>query len=392
MSRVRMVAAEVLRSAERESIFVDEALERARNSDLSGRDRGFLTHLVYGVTRRRNTLDWLLKKISGVRKIDNRLLNPLRIALYEMHYLDGAAHAAVNEAVESCRKAGKKSTSFVNAVLRKASTADREALLPEEDAIRHSMPEWILERWKRFYPDQYTDLLESCNRILPVTARVNRLRAKREELSLPAGTHPDSVLLEGSVGDRPEIVEGKISVQDETAMAVAPLLQPEGKRIVDLCASPGGKATHAAELGGRFLRSTSAKRKFCAWRRTPGGSASIFRVSLPMVERLPVSLMRFFSMHPVRIPGFSCVARMPGGASPQKTFRPWQLFSESFSRTQRSSRLLSSIAPVRSSPRRTKSRSTPFFPATRDGTVTTAKSFSRASGQRVVSAPGFVNR
>ena len=261
MSRVRMVAAEVLRSAERESIFVDEALERARSSDLSVRDRGFLTHLVYGVTRRRNTLDWLLKKISGVRKIDNRLLNPLRIALYEMHYLDGAAHAAVNEAVESCRKAGKKSTSFVNAVLRKASTADCDALLPEEDAVRHSMPEWILERWKRFYPDQYTDLLESCNRILPVTARVNRLRAKREELSLPAGTHPDSVLLEGSVGDRPEIVEGKISVQDETAMAVAPLLAPDGKRIVDLCASPGGKATHAAELGGAVLAVDVSEKK-----------------------------------------------------------------------------------------------------------------------------------
>ena len=261
MSRVRMVAAEVLRSAERESIFVDEALERERSAELSSRDRGFLTHLVYGVTRHRNTLDWLLKKISGVRKIDNRLLNPLRIALYEMHYLDGAAHAAVNEAVESCRKAGKKSTSFVNAVLRKASTADRDALLPQDDAIRHSMPEWILARWKRFYPDQYTDLLESCNRILPVTARVNRRRAKREELSLPAGTHPDSVLLEGSVGDLPEMLEGKISVQDETAMAVAPLLEPEGKRIVDLCASPGGKATHAAELGGAVLAVDVSEKK-----------------------------------------------------------------------------------------------------------------------------------
>ncbi len=253
MSRVRILAAKVLRDAERESIFVDEAIERVRGEGMSPRDRAFLTHLVYGVTRHRLTLDHLLKKISGVRKIDDRLLNPLRIGLYEMHYLDGAPHAAVNEAVNAARKSGPKGASFVNAVLRKASTLDREKLLPDDDSIRHSLPGWIICRWKRAYPGRLGALLSACNRILPITARVNRLRTSRSELSLPGGKHPDSVVIDGPVGDRPEIREGLISVQDETAMEVAPLLEPDGKRVIDLCASPGGKATHATELGAKVL-------------------------------------------------------------------------------------------------------------------------------------------
>lgn len=270
MSRIRALAARVLHTAERDSIFVDEAIEQVRGEGISPRDRAFLTHLVYGVTRRRLTLDYLLRKISGVRKIDRRLLNPLRIGLYEMHYLDGAAHAAVNEAVEAARKSGTKGASFVNAVLRKASTIDRERLLPDDDSIRYSIPGWMIRRWKRAYPGRVRSLLSSCNRILPVTARVNRLRTTRNELDLPPGTHPDSVVIDGPVGDRPEIRDGLVSVQDETAMDVAPLLEPEGKRIIDLCASPGGKATHAAELGAKVLAVDISRKKIERVRENAG--------------------------------------------------------------------------------------------------------------------------
>lgn len=245
MSRVRALAARVLRDAERDRRFVDETLETVREGALSGRDRAFLTNLVYGATRHRRTLDFLLRKVSGVREFDPQVLQVLRIGLYEIRFLKGAVHAAVDEAVEVAKKAGVRAGKFVNAVLRKAAAADLDSLLPEDPAIRHSHPDWLVARWRKAYPDRLEEILEADNAVLPVTARVNRQRAK--PLDLPRGGRPESVILEGPPGEHPAVREGLVTVQDETAMGVAPLVA--GARVVDLCASPGGKATHLAELG-----------------------------------------------------------------------------------------------------------------------------------------------
>jgi len=247
MSLVRVLAVRVLRDAERDRRFVDEVLETVREGALSARDRAFLTHLVLGVTRRRRTLDWLLRKISGVREFDPQIHQILRVALYEIFVLRGAAHAAVDEAVEHAKKASARSAKFVNAVLRKAAAADLEALLPEDPGLRTSHPDWLVRRWRRFYGERLEEILEASNAVLPVTARVQLRRTSREALGLKPGNRPDSVILEGPPGESNAVREGLVTVQDETAMAVAPLVA--GNRVVDLCASPGGKATHLAERG-----------------------------------------------------------------------------------------------------------------------------------------------
>ncbi len=250
MSRVRALAVRVLRDAERRKSFVDAVLEEVREEALSARDRAFLTNLVYGVTRRRRTLDFLLRKISGVRDFDPQLHEILRIALYEIHFLRSAVHAAVDEAVELGKKVGQRPAKFVNAVLRKAAAADRERLLPDDPGIFHSYPDWLVRRWRGIF-GEIDDLLEAGNAALPITARVNRLRATRESLGFPMGTRSDSVILDGPVGELAAVRDGLVTVQDETAMGVAPLI--EGALVADLCASPGGKATHLAELGRRVV-------------------------------------------------------------------------------------------------------------------------------------------
>jgi len=251
MSRVRAVAVRVLRDAERGRRFVDDVLDEARQEALSSRDRAFLTHVVYGVTRHRRTLDHLLRKISGVHDFDSQVLQTLRIGLYEIHFLRTAPHAAVDEAVELAKGVSRKSGNFVNAVLRKAIAADREKLIGADWGVRYSYPTWLVERWKRIYGDRTVSILEAGNAILPITARVNRLRTA--PLRFPRGHRPESVVLDGPIGELPELREGLVTVQDETAMSVAPLVEPEGKHIIDLCASPGGKATHLAELRGRVV-------------------------------------------------------------------------------------------------------------------------------------------
>ena len=237
MKNVRALAAQVLIAAEKQ--FVDEALEAQRGAALSRRDKALLTTLAYGVTRWKRELDWLIDRCA--QRVHPEIRQHLRIALFQMRHLDKIPrHAAVNEAVELAKGVSRKSAGFVNAVLRKA--ADME--LPDTVGVRTSHPDWLIERWRRRYKGRDLDgILAADNAILPLTIRPNPLKA----------TGPIEV--EGDPAADPRFDEGLYTVQDETSMKVAPLLDPKPtERILDLCAAPGGKTTHLAELmGGKGL-------------------------------------------------------------------------------------------------------------------------------------------
>ena len=233
MKNVRALAAQVLTAAEKK--FVDEALEAQRGAALSRRDRALLTTLVYGATRWRRELDWLIDRCA--ERVHPEIRQHLRIALFQIRHLDKIPrHAAVNEAVELAKGVSRRSAGFVNAVLRKA--ADLE--LPDALGVRTSHPDWLIERWrKRFAPKELAAVLEADNAVLPVTIRPNPLKAS------------GAIEIEGDPAADPRFAEGLFSVQDETSMKVAPLLSPKaGERVLDLCAAPGGKTTQLAELMG----------------------------------------------------------------------------------------------------------------------------------------------
>lgn len=232
MKNVRAIAAEVLIDAEKRA--VDDALEAQRGAALSRRDRALLTTLVYGVTRWRRPLDWLIDRCA--QRVDPRIRQHLRIALFQIRHLDRIPrHAAVNEAVELAKGVSKKSAGFVNAVLRKAA----DLPLPDNAGLRMSHPDWLVDRWRARYP-ALEALLAAGNAVLPVTARVNRLKVK---------DGPAVIEIEGDPAVDPRFLAGEFTVQDETSMRVAPLLAPKPhERVLDLSAAPGGKTTHLAEL------------------------------------------------------------------------------------------------------------------------------------------------
>jgi len=234
---VRALAAQVLIDAEKR--FVDEALEARRGADLSRRDRALLTTLAYGVTRWKRELDWLIDRCAP--RVDPEIRQHLRVALFQIRHLDKIPrHAAVNEAVELAKGVSRKSAGFVNAVLRKAADLD----LPDTVGVRSSHPDWLIERWrKRYAGPELQSILDADNAILPLTIRPNPLKAS------------GAIEVEGDPAADPRFAEGLYTVQDETSIKVAPLLDPKpGERVLDLCAAPGGKTTHLAELlGGKGL-------------------------------------------------------------------------------------------------------------------------------------------
>lgn len=258
----------------RSGLLLDEVF-RLR-PDLDERDRAFVNHLVQGVFRWRLRLDWYIGQVSRIPlgKIDPPVLNILRLALYQILFLDRVPEsAAVDEAVRQAKQGGGRPIgAFVNGVLRTLCRRKGSLPLPEREedpvlhlAVLHSYPEWLVKKWVDFWGvDQAQELLTAGNQIPGVTLRVNTLRTDRASLirrlaeegvaASPTAYSPVGVTVEHFRGkiDRLDChAEGLYQVQAEAAQISAFFLGVEpGDRVLDVCAGFGGKTTHLAQQMG----------------------------------------------------------------------------------------------------------------------------------------------
>ena len=117
----------------------------AKSLHLEPRDAALASDIVFGTLRHRGEIHALLGQYSKrpADKLDPAVRIALEMAIYQLRFLDRVPdHAAVNDAVELVRRAGKTSaTAFVNAILRRAI---REPV-PVPDTL--STPPWLLKRW-----------------------------------------------------------------------------------------------------------------------------------------------------------------------------------------------------------------------------------------------------
>src|SRR6185369_8091481 len=280
-SAARDVAARVLERVETDASFADSTLDAELTSRrLEPRDAALATELVYGALRWQGYLDWILAPHSRRRlpSLDPRVRVLLRMTAYQIAFLERVpAFAAVNDAVTLAPRSPGVSA-FVNAVLRsfaRRGAREREPAPPRNPidalAARCSFPAWIVERWVvRYGRDEAESLMRALNERPPLTLRANRLRITRDELgrrladedgldSRPTRLAPEGLVVGpgGAPGEWRAFVDGGFAVQDEASMLIARLLAPEpGATVADVCAAPGTKTTHLAELmdnRGRIL-------------------------------------------------------------------------------------------------------------------------------------------
>lgn len=273
----REAALRALRDVDVKAAYANLALDHhLSGSKLEGRERALATELAYGVTRRRATLDWAISQVATrpLEKMDPWVRNILREAVYQILYMDRIPHsAAVDQAVELAKQYGHAGLAkFVNGVLRNLIRRLPELKWPDEAAepiralaVKHSYPEWLVSHWlERFGRGEAVRLLEAGNQVPPLTVRVNRLKATREEAAAalaeegvrtePTRHSPQGLIIRDLTSaswlDRLKAMkQGLITVQDESSMLAAAVVAPQpGWTVIDVAAAPGGKSTHLAEL------------------------------------------------------------------------------------------------------------------------------------------------
>ncbi len=278
----REAALAALRRVDAEGAFVNLALaEVLSGAGLAARDRAFASELVYGVTARRLTLDWIISLAAGrpADRIDREVLDILRIGVYQLFYLDRVpASAACHTAVELAKKGRKKALApFVNGVLRGVLRLGGALPWPDRKSdeaaylsLFYSYPRWLVERWLLRYGSALTEaLLAANNEPAPLSLRANTLKIAPEELlaMLRAAGYratagrvvPEGITVEkgGRLPELPGHSEGYFQVQGESSMVVSRVLDPQaGELVLDCCSAPGGKTTHLAQLmdnRGRIL-------------------------------------------------------------------------------------------------------------------------------------------
>jgi 16S rRNA (cytosine967-C5)-methyltransferase len=263
----------VLERVEADASFADSALESELTSRrLETRDTALATELAYGTLRWQRYLDWILAPHSRRRleTLDARVRVILRVTAYQIALLDRVpSFAAVNDAVTLAPGTpGVKP--FVNAVLRsfaRRAPREREPAAPRDPvdalATRCSFPTWLAARWvARIGREEAEALMRASNERPPLTLRANALRTDRDALAerlaaeeglvgRPTRHAPEGLVVGpgGAPGSWRAFGDGSFAVQDEASMLVARLLAPgSGTTVADVCAAPGTKTTHIAEL------------------------------------------------------------------------------------------------------------------------------------------------
>ena len=255
---------EVTRDGEYSHIALRNVLNKYQYLDK--KERAFITRVTEGTLEHMIEIDYIINQFSStkVNKMKPVIRCILRSAVYQLKYMDSIPDSAVcNEAVKLAEKKGFRNLKgFVNGVLRNIARNLDSLTYPDDLSIQYSMPEWILNQWLKEYDKATVEtMLKDFQADKPTTIRVNLNQMSKEELTnslKKEGVHvenhpylPYALWISGYdyLADLESFQNGAFYVQDISSMLVSHIADPkEGDTVIDVCAAPGGKSLHMAEL------------------------------------------------------------------------------------------------------------------------------------------------
>lgn len=272
MNNARKIAVEILEKVFVQSSYSNIALNSAlENGKLNDKDKGLTTEIVYGTIKYKRTIDYIIQQFTKDKydKIEPLILNILRISIYQIKYLDKIPEfASVNESVELARNfKSEGAAKFVNGVLRSyLRNRDVDIIkgknIVDNLSLKYSFEKWMVKLFiKQYGEEQGEKILAALNTTPSVTVRVNTINSDYDKVyslltnngyDIEDGTIcPEAIRIKKgkSIDKNPAFSRGLITVQDESAMLVAPSMDlTPGLTVADMCSAPGGKTTHMAEI------------------------------------------------------------------------------------------------------------------------------------------------
>lgn len=265
MASAREIAMKAIYEVEFDQAYSNMILKKyLAGTELSKQDKAFITSIVYGVIDKKITLDYVIGCFSKLKlkKISKYILIILRMGIYQIMYMDKIpVSAAVNESVKLAKRYGHgASAGFVNGILRNVLKTDFK--YPENKteylSIMYSYPMWLCEKWEKEFGYDFTkELFEAFSETPKLNLRPNTLKISAEELldklqnnGIEAERQDDYIVSGGfDIASDRLYKSGYYTIQDAAAMQAAKILAPEeGDIVIDMCAAPGGKTTHMAEI------------------------------------------------------------------------------------------------------------------------------------------------
>ena len=252
----RAAALSLLSGVLRQKKPLDALLPQLKN--LPVRDAGFARALASGALRHFGELDAVLRHFVPKPLPPHKTGAAMEILLLgaaELLILKGAAHAAV-DAANKLASADSKAVHFkplINAVLRRLSR-EGEEVRDKLDAPRLNTPDWLWQRWSAQYGEEITRAIAVAHQS---EAKLD-ISLKDSEALAPSGADlfglSRRVSEPGRVEEMPGFAEGNWWVQDAAAtLPVTMLGDVRGKRVIDLCAAPGGKTMQLAAAGAEVI-------------------------------------------------------------------------------------------------------------------------------------------
>ena len=266
----RLAAACVLHAVYETGAYANLSARRLLEQDqLDARDRRFAAAMIYETLSYTYTIDWILRQISKkpLESLDPWIRTVLRMGVWQLTWSRSIpVSAAIDESVRiAANRTNRGAAGYVNAVLRRLA-AIPVAIPPGNMPLMTGLPPELYGHLRKWYGDEEARKLASqaLESVRTVTARTNRLRISPEMLagrlrqdgidSEPGRYCPEALAIQLSgrpVAGLAAWREGLLSIQNEAAMLVGHAAGArQGWSIIDLCAAPGGKTTHLAELTG----------------------------------------------------------------------------------------------------------------------------------------------